>query len=533
MNTYGVPCSYSMLEIPSTPSINNAATFSGDIRFTINQPSQNCYIVGKSSYISIQLQISQVRETGLPAVTLEPIINLSTANPVTRATGSQISVPYLCPAPCSALFQNLSCYVKGEQISNHQNAQSVIPLYRMLYEGADEQNTVNSTNAILPMSQEDTETAIGVPYSDAVKVLVKLGILAAGAVPTMAQLGMFSKRMLYAFKNQYNFDKYKTNRLNLQVPFSLFFSDDLIHLGSGTDNKIDLVMNVDPNWFNSLIMIAGTNIDFNGVPYTVKPYGDPNYLANQTININVTDMKLYLCRGHIASEYVPRDKPQYIRLKQFSPYWCQLNANGSQNTIVAPLKTGRRITHVAIAFLTNPRVNWKSSPTDFSSGFSVVAPVPPALIGVPAAGQSFETKNTTDGMSLIQNVSMTYCGSTLPQAVYSLQADTVSSNTNDLGKAFMDYTVFTDSLRSQVGSLMNFSEWVTQQIYVYKTVQSTNMTSGNVEVIINLSANLGVPTNVLVLGLYDEYLSLHYDEHNRIDQAPALLSAPVSPPISA
>ena len=516
MNTYGVPYSYSMLEVPPTPAITSAPSFNGDIRFTINQPSQECYIVGKSSYISIQLQIIQTREDNT-AHNLEPIINAG-AN---RAGGTAISVPYLCPSPCSALFQNLSCYVKGEQISNHQNAQSVIPLYRMLYESYDEQNTVNSTNAIIPMALDDTQTTVGVQYADAVKVLVNLGILAAGAVPTIAQLGMFSRRMLYAFKNQYNFDKNQTNRINMQIPFSLFYSDDLIHLGSGADNKLELVMNVDPNWFNNLIMLAGSNVDFAGNAYTVVAYNGSTPTA-RTINVNVTDMKLYLCRGHISSEYVPRGVTQYIRLKQFSPYYYQLQINGSQNTIVAPLKTGRRITHIAIAFLANPRTNWKSSPTDFSSGF--------AINNAPVAGQSYELKNTTDGLSLIQNVSVTYSGATLPQAVYNLKVDSTSPITtmNDLAKAFMDYTVFTDSLRSQVGSLMNYSQWLSQQIYVFKTVQSTNMTSGNVEVIINLSAPLAVPTSILVLGLYDEYLALRFDEHNRIDSSPALLSAPTS-----
>ena len=59
-------------------------------------------------------------------------------------------------------------------------------------------------------------------------------------------------------------------------------------------------------------------------------------------------------------------------------------------------------------------------------------------------------------------------------------------------------------------------------------VQGLNVTSGNVEVTINLSANLTIPTSVLILGLYDEWLSLSYYDQNRIMTTPALMSTPVA-----
>ena len=46
---------------------------------------------------------------------LEPIIN---DNP--RVSPAIISVPYLCNNLAGALFQNMTCYVKGEQIINFQ-----------------------------------------------------------------------------------------------------------------------------------------------------------------------------------------------------------------------------------------------------------------------------------------------------------------------------------------------------------------------------------------------------------------------------
>ena len=80
-------------------------------------------------------------------------------------------------------------------------------------------------------------------------------------------------------------------------------------------------------------------------------------------------------------------------------------------------------------------------------------------------------------MSLINNVSITIGGVTYPQAVYNLSSNVstptpfivtapLASNTNDQGKAYSDYTVFTDSIRDGNGSFLSFSEWQSNQIRV-------------------------------------------------------------------
>ena len=162
-----------MLEMVSSPCISSSVNFSGDITFPINQPWNNTYVVGKQSYISAQLNIVLTREDGTQHP-LEPIVNASTTplvpNINTRATPGAISIPYLCNAPASALFQNMTCYVKWEQISNFQYAQSTTTLYRMLYETKEEQNTVYSTNAINPVSLDDTDINPLVSYPDAKKI---------------------------------------------------------------------------------------------------------------------------------------------------------------------------------------------------------------------------------------------------------------------------------------------------------------------------------------------------------------------------
>ena len=61
---YGTAYGYDMLEMVCSPCISSSVDFSGDVTFSINQPGNNTYIVGKQSYISAQLNIVLTREDG-------------------------------------------------------------------------------------------------------------------------------------------------------------------------------------------------------------------------------------------------------------------------------------------------------------------------------------------------------------------------------------------------------------------------------------------------------------------------------------
>ena len=214
-------------------------------------------MVGKQSYFSAQINIVMTREDG-PQHRLEPIINAGT-----RATPTAISVPYLCNNPAGAFFQNMTNYLKGEQITNFQYAQSATTLYRMLCETKEEQKTVNSLNGINPVSLDDIDiSAVLLNYEDASKLAAKSG--ATGDISNL-----FTSHMKWALKNnQFNFDKSCTNRINFQIPLPLFYSDELLHFGA--DGKCEIVFNVDSsNWFKNLIQIAGSNAC--GIPAGVNP----------------------------------------------------------------------------------------------------------------------------------------------------------------------------------------------------------------------------------------------------------------------
>ena len=99
---------------------------------------------------------------------------------------------------------------------------------------------------------------------------------------------------------------------------------------------------------------------------------------------------------------------QTMASKQWCPYRTSLS-QGTSNTILAPMKQNRRITHVIIAFTQNSQNPFKSTPTDFSNNFTI--------------NGNTESNITTDGMSLISNVSITIGSVTYPQAVYNLSSN--------------------------------------------------------------------------------------------------------------
>ena len=106
---------YDFLEISTTPNISSSSNFNNDIKVSIEQPV-SAYISGKNTYAEVTVQIVMTREDST-VHPLEPIINSGT-----RALPTAISIPYICPNPCAALFQNISCTINNNESSNYQQA---------------------------------------------------------------------------------------------------------------------------------------------------------------------------------------------------------------------------------------------------------------------------------------------------------------------------------------------------------------------------------------------------------------------------
>jgi len=487
--------------------VNGSNPLQGDVTFNVSHDSQT-YIVPKLSYISAQIQIVMTREDGSQHP-LERIINTGT-----RANRTCGSVPYLAPNVGHCLWENSTTNLKSSTIINYQNTGSNHTLYRMLYESKSEQLTVNSTNPINILSPQDVDVTPFTFYKNAVKLATNLGVQ-GGAINTFTQL--LSPHMVWALeKSQYNFDKCMTNRVNFQVPSELFLIDELLHVGSG---NLQIVLNPRPTYWQDIICVAGSNACAipaiegppavaAGVNYTVtnKNAG----FAPCTINVSVNDLRLYICRAHVTSNYIPRSIKNTLFLKKFASFRQPLTAGNSQ-TITVPFPENRHITHIICAFLTNLGEQSKSAPTDFCKGFSIAA--------------NAETLNTTDAMSLLTTINVTIGGITYPQSAYNTNDTSGStaafvsgatpSTVNDLQKCYTDTCAFVDSMRDRAGWI-SFGEWQNSQVYVFKMRQAMNDNNNTAYITLNTSTNIAIPTSLHILALYDEYIELEYDNYAQL-----------------
>jgi hypothetical protein len=523
---YDAPYGWDVIECPSIPSVSSSTVLGGNnIRFSIEQGSELYVYNGKNSTIGLQLQIVMVDENG-DQRTLQPIINTGT-----REEPTCISIPHLCPNPAGAIIDTAKAVLKGVEFNNIQYASTASTMYRMLYESKLEQDTTASLSAIKPMSQDDQETDIGVIYDGYKKLAGIVGVddddpTAEPATYATTEFGkLFSRRMIWALKNQmYNFDRHMTNRLHLQIPLPFFFCDELIHLGTG--EKLDVILGISSNWYRNLIQCVGSFA--SELIGTAPGYGEykvtnkNSNFENNTINVSVTDMKLYLARGYITSTYVPRSVRTTYYMKSFSPSVANL-ALTSTTTVTGTFDAIGKITHVIIGF--NVKSDFpKYSTTDFSCGFSQRT-----LTQMDADGLS-EAKNTTDGVSMIRQIQLKLGQSIYPQETYTININEANgtdvSNTNDLFRCYQDFCTMTDALRTPVGSLMSYSQWMCNKLFVFKTHQSMNDTSKVYSVKVDLNGTLATPTDIYILGLYDNYLTLEYDDQSRLR---SMLPSPAVP----
>ena len=282
----------------------------------------------------------------------------------------------------------------------------------MLFESESEQNYVYSQNSIQPLSLDDIDTSTTVSTATATvdyniyDYPAKL-IKAMGCNKTVDVNEMLSKHMIWALKNQqFNFDKFCENELIIQVPLPLFYADEPLFCGVG--RNITIKLTTDPQYATNLIQIAGSPSAFGGNTFaisTLNPYSfgyhsatGANFAVNtgitgglpNTINVAVTDMKLYVQMAHIAESSVPRGI-YTIYMKQFSPFLRNLGT-GNNNSFTVDLKQYRRMSHIAIAFINLTNETFHMSPTDLSSVFT-------AYSGNPSTLQAVETNNINDQLS--------------------------------------------------------------------------------------------------------------------------------------
>ena len=95
---------------------------------------------------------------------------------------------------------------------------------------------------------------------------------------------------------------------------------------------------ISSDWYKCIVNIAGSNTcgiaAIAGPP--AVPAGTAYTITNKytnfgkcTINVSITDMKLYLCRGHLTKMFIPRNRSLTYHIKQTYPVLAQITATSS------------------------------------------------------------------------------------------------------------------------------------------------------------------------------------------------------------
>ena len=317
-------------------------SFNGDLEFTLNASESERWISTKNSYLSIRLRISQSDENG-NITQLNPIVNAGAWNNGVRTAVGQVSIPYISPNPGACLFSAVSCDVKGETISLNQNIAQVNTLYRSLYESKLENSTVNGTNPInypnileVDTTENKTCTNLTDYYS---------GTFNGFAYPN--NLLNFSNHKLFALKNLLGTNKYKEIEINTQLLAPLFYSDDLIP----PNTEITLRFTPDPNYFQNIISIAGSNVcGLINKAFTIIDMKSPNALigTTNTIGVGIVDLNLWMYRVHMP-DVVSMVKE--INVKQFDSSIHSITTGNTHDEFPVSFKKNRHVSHVCLAFV--------------------------------------------------------------------------------------------------------------------------------------------------------------------------------------
>ena len=175
------------------------------------------------------------------------------------------------------------------------------------------------------------------------------------------------------------------------------------------------------------------------------------------------------------------------------------------------LQDMRHMTHIIIAFLQPTGTTGKSSLTDFSCEFNNTT-----LIGG-VINPLVETINTTVANNNISSFYITY-DKQYPNPAYTFGND--PTNAMELSRAYYETLINTNALSDRSGSMFEFSTWLQNTIFVFKTSEDYSTIINQVNATINLkAANNNQTTTAAIMGLYDEEIKFEYDAEMKMSRA--------------
>ena len=170
------PQGYEYMICKSSQAVQWSGNFTGQIPFVFKVPTGK-WIKPRECYMAVKLRIDQLDGAG----------NHTPLKPISDGNGNITCYPYISKNPISTLFTTAKCLVNDKLVSNMNELPATNTLFKTIYDTRSMQDTIESTNPIIPQSSSYTAPVISSITVPTATVLINnastsASVLVAGTV---------------------------------------------------------------------------------------------------------------------------------------------------------------------------------------------------------------------------------------------------------------------------------------------------------------------------------------------------------------
>jgi len=520
-----------------------SGNFTGQIPFTFKTPNRK-WCKPRECYLAVKLRVDQLDGAG----------NHTALKPISDANGNFTCYPYMSKNAVSTLFTTGKVLINDKLISNMNELSATNTLFKTIYDTRSMQETIESTNPIIPQSLTYTAPAIS---SITIPLYAPVITDALTTAPVITAPLSINGVTIYTNVNV-SFDANTpgdvyTKPINLVMSYNNYYFNYTLpaikctvsafvnHAGTvavpaiiipipilsfpnraSYSQKCQLLLNnfkeqtltwalpfslfqanewIPPHVKCEIDFNVNTNwhneiISFVGA----SPAGGIVQLSSavntvaSSIGVGIDDISLWL---YYVTEETPINITKEIHLKQYFSQVHTIQSTNEAFTLTLP-NGGRNVTHILATFLQTQRTGTiKKSSNDFSSGYSNAYP---------------EVKITNDATTNLQMIRFILDRS-YPNPDYDLNFSTgISDNCKDVSRAFYDFINNADAKFDRSGNVISIQEFINEPIFCFKVNTDTTSYNESLQVYMNMNTNyFGGTSQLLIVALYDETLRLSFD----------------------
>ena len=534
-----MPSGYEYVVCKSSQSVQWSGNFNGQIPFTFKMPT-NKWCIPRQCYLAVKLRVDQRDAAG----------NSTCLKPVSDANGNFTCYPYISKNPISTLFTTGKILINDKLISNMNELPATNTLFKSIYDTRSMQQTIESTNAIIPQSLSYTAPAISsitIPQTTPAitittqsapvitapltinGVTIYTNVNVAFAADATGIVNTSPINIVMSYNNYYfnytlpaitctiaqadhvtipaitipipilSFPNRASYSQQCQLLFNTFKEQTLtcalpFSLFQADEwvpphCKCEIDLNVNSNWYNEIISCVGA-FPANGV----VQLSSANNTVNSSIGVGIDSIDLWLC---YATDETPKDTFKDIHLRQ---YFSQVHTTQSTSEAFTLnlINGGRNVTHLLACFLQTGRTGTiKKSSNDFSSGYTNSYP---------------EVKITSDAVTNLQMIRF-ILDKSYPNPDYQLNfSSALSDNCQDVSRMFYDFINNSGSKFDRSGNIVSIQEFINEPMMCFRVNTDVTTYNESLQVYLNLNTNYVPGTSqLLIVALYDETVRLTFD----------------------